>query len=307
MSSILFYPSLVSCCVPFRSIGILKVCYLAGVLVTCVQSLKQYRLTAWNAGTCLFMAWTGLGCLIQSINSIVWNKNVIYKAPVYCDISSRIQVALNVAVPACTLCITHRLFKIATATTMMPTGAKKRRAVMTDLCIGLGIPILQMILQYVVSGRRYLLFEDFCPYPATVGMLPSFFLVLAWPVAISVISFVYGVRATYAFYKRRQQLKEIMSCNPGLNRGRYFRLMALSSIDIFATIPLATYYMVNDVKRGVRPWISWEDTHSYYSRVIPVPALIWKNDPDVAQVLEMYRWSLVLCAFVFFCLLRICG
>jgi pheromone a factor receptor len=76
--------------------------------------------------------------------------------------------------------------------------------------------------------------------------------------------------------------------------------MALSSIDIFATIPLATYYMVKDVKRGVRPWISWEDTHSYYSRVIPIPALIWKNDPDEAQVLEMYRWSLVLCAFVFF-------
>jgi hypothetical protein len=101
---------------------------------------------------------------MQSINSIVWNKNVIDKAPVYCDIcrfmilsslgrlmnhptASRIQVALNVAVPACTLCITHRLFKIATAKTVMPTGAKKRRAVMADLCIGLGIPILQMILR----------------------------------------------------------------------------------------------------------------------------------------------------------------
>jgi pheromone a factor receptor len=42
--------------------------------------------TAWNTGTCLFMVWTGLGCLLQSINSIVWNKNIVNRAPIYCDI-----------------------------------------------------------------------------------------------------------------------------------------------------------------------------------------------------------------------------
>lgn len=41
---------------------------------------------AWNTGTCLFMFWTGLGCLFQFINSIVWNKNIIDRAPIYCDI-----------------------------------------------------------------------------------------------------------------------------------------------------------------------------------------------------------------------------
>jgi pheromone a factor receptor len=32
------------------------------------------------------MAWTGIGCLIQCVNSIVWNGNIINRAPVYCDI-----------------------------------------------------------------------------------------------------------------------------------------------------------------------------------------------------------------------------
>jgi hypothetical protein len=41
---------------------------------------------ARNTGTCLFMIWTGLGCLMQCINSIVWNKNMVNRAPVYCDI-----------------------------------------------------------------------------------------------------------------------------------------------------------------------------------------------------------------------------
>ena len=43
---------------------------------------------AWNTGTCLYMIWTGLGCLLQCVNSIVWNKNTVNRAPVYCDICS---------------------------------------------------------------------------------------------------------------------------------------------------------------------------------------------------------------------------
>ena len=44
------------------------------------------RILAWNTGTCLFMAWTGLGCLNYFINSIIWNGNTVNWAPVWCDI-----------------------------------------------------------------------------------------------------------------------------------------------------------------------------------------------------------------------------
>jgi pheromone a factor receptor len=119
---------------------------------------------AWNVGTCLYMIWTGLGCLLQSINSMVWNKNMIDRAPIYCDIcksldvfslersltlrhltATRIQVALNVAIPACSLCINRRLYKIATVNVVMTTHADKRRAIIQDLLIGVGLPILQII------------------------------------------------------------------------------------------------------------------------------------------------------------------
>ena len=110
------------------------------------------------------MIWTALGCLLQGINSIVWNKNMINRAPVYCDIGkfvdplslerslvlrhrtvTRIQVALNVAIPACSLCINRRLYKVATAKVMMPSDAEKRRAVIQDSLIGVGLPILQIV------------------------------------------------------------------------------------------------------------------------------------------------------------------
>jgi pheromone a factor receptor len=110
------------------------------------------------------MFWTGIGCLMQCVNSIVWNKNMIDRAPIWCDIckffhpfslertltlrlptATRIQVALNVAIPACSLCINRRLYKIATVKAVVVSHADRRRAIIHDLLIGVGLPILQMI------------------------------------------------------------------------------------------------------------------------------------------------------------------
>ena len=60
-------------------------------------------------------------------------------------IVTHIQVAENVAIPACSLCINRRFYKIATAKVAITTSAERRRAVIQDLLIGVGIPILQMI------------------------------------------------------------------------------------------------------------------------------------------------------------------
>lgn len=94
-----------------------------------------------------------------------------------------------------------------------------------------------------------------------------------------------------------------MSATPGgLSRGRYLRLMAIGAVEVIGTIPLGTYFIVTTAKSGVKPWVSWADTHSNYSAVAQVAGFIWKHDPMVADGLEIYRWSLVVCAFLFFAL-----
>ncbi|KAI0250459.1 STE3-like pheromone receptor, partial [Lactifluus subvellereus] len=259
-----------------------------------------WHLKARNTGTCLYMAWTGLGCLIQCINSIIWNKNMVNRAPVYCDIATRIQVGLNAAIPACSLCINRRLYKISTVQTSMATRAGKRREVIIDLLIGLGIPILQMAAQYVVSGRRYVILEDYGPILHTVLRTPSLPLFWAWPVAIGCVSLVYCVRTIYYLYKRQHQLNEIISSKCGVNRSLYIRLMMLAGVEILGTIPLGSFYISLVIKSGLGPWVSWADVHSYYSEIMQVPSIIWKHNPSSVVWLELSRWSLVLCAFLFF-------
>ena len=96
-----------------------------------------WHFQAWNAGTCLYMIWAAIGCLNQFVNSVVWHGNALNPAPIWCDIceyfsyyhmpdlvlnidqlASRILVGGAVAIPAASLCINRRLYKIATATTL---------------------------------------------------------------------------------------------------------------------------------------------------------------------------------------------
>ena len=100
-----------------------------------------WHLRSWNmqVGTCMFMIWTALACLVHFIDSIVWNGNVINWAPVWCDIgvyiflhytlrshglcvAIRIIIGVSVALPACGLCISRSLYKITVATT--PHGVR---------------------------------------------------------------------------------------------------------------------------------------------------------------------------------------
>jgi len=259
-----------------------------------------WHLEAWNTGTCMYMVWTGLACLFQCVNSIVWNNNIVNRVPVYCDMVTRFQVALNVAIPACSLCINRRLYKIATVKAVRISRSEKRRGIIIDLLIGIGLPLIQIATHYVVSGHRYDIFEDFGPIYSIVLVPQAFYLFYCWPVAIGCVSLVYCVLTIRTFYKREAQFKQFMSSNRNLNRGRYFRLMALSGIEILGTIPIGTYVIVHNIKLGVGPWISWENVHSDYSRVMQVPGFVWKNNLDVYNGLEMFRWLIVACAFIFF-------
>ncbi|KAH9956847.1 GPCR fungal pheromone mating factor [Russula compacta] len=258
-----------------------------------------WHMQAWNTGTCLYMAWIGLGCLTQCINSIVWNKNIVDRARVYCFISTRIQAGLNVAITASLLCIVRRLYKIVTMKDFMETRAEKRREVMIDLLIGLGMPILQMIFSWIISTNVYYIFEDFGPmmaYPVTPLSLALF---LTWPVVIGAVSFIYSSRTVYILYRRERELQIFLTDSP-INRSLYFRVMALAFVDILGSLPLTTYVLVHSLKGGVNPWTGWADMHSDYSTIPQLSSSFWRGRPYVANGLEFFRWLLVAFAFINF-------
>ena len=105
-----------------------------GIIISIIP--LWWHLESWNVGTCMYMIWTALACLVHFVDSIIWNGNVINWAPVWCDICTfgypftlffphgirsavRIQIAVAVAWPACGLCITRSLYNITVTTTQI--------------------------------------------------------------------------------------------------------------------------------------------------------------------------------------------
>ncbi|KAJ2926475.1 hypothetical protein H1R20_g10616, partial [Candolleomyces eurysporus] len=259
-----------------------------------------WHLEAWNTGTCLYMFWCGIGCLNMFINSIVWHGNAFNWAPVWCDISSRIVLGCSFAIPAASLCINRRLYHIASCQTVTVSRAEKRRAVMVDMAIGLGYPCLMIALQYIVQGHRFNIFEDIGCFPFTYNTPIAFVLVHCQPVLIGLISAVYCAMSIRLFRKRTAQFNELLSGHRNLTHNRYFRLMLLAGIEMACTIPLGCWTIAVNVMAGVFPWLGWADTHYGFSRVDKIPAIIWRNDPASNSGLEFTRWSIVVCAMVFF-------
>lgn len=267
--------------------------------VMCMIPLT-WHLQAMNTGTVMYMIWNGLGCLNFFINSIMFNGSVENVAPIWCDISTRFSIGQSVAVPVAALCINRRLYLISSSNTVMTTKAEKRRSVMVDLAICLGIPILQMICQYVVSGHRFDIYEDVGCYQYTWNTPAAFPLVTMWPVVIGVISAVYASLSIRAFVRRRAQFKELLSGHR-INANRYFRLMTIAGINIITVTPLGIFFLVfNATAHKVSPWVSWSDTHFNYSKVVQYPALLWRYNSGVEASLELGRWLVVLEAVLFF-------
>ena len=64
----------------------------------------------------------------------------------YDIIASRLGMGITVAIPAAILCINRRLYILASADSVLHYSTVKRREVIIDLAIGIGLPILEMIL-----------------------------------------------------------------------------------------------------------------------------------------------------------------
>ncbi|KAI9435849.1 pheromone A receptor-domain-containing protein [Lactarius indigo] len=267
-----------------------------------------WHLEAWNVGTSLYIVWAGLGCLTFFINSVIWNSSVVNVAArlpltcvVWAVIATRFMVGLNVGIPTALLVINHRLFKIVSRTAALETRAEKRRAMFIDLAIGLGIPLIHMVLQLVVEGHRFDIFEEIGCFPSTYNVSLAFPLVHIWPITISTITAVYCVLTIRLIWKSSQQLKEIQGSNKNVNHSRYMRLIALSSVQLLLILPLSIFALyINSHIIPVQRWISWEDTHFDYSRVVQFPSVAWRADTLHQAGIEASRWIVIPCAFVFF-------
>ncbi|EIM84442.1 fungal pheromone STE3G-protein-coupled receptor [Stereum hirsutum FP-91666 SS1] len=262
----------------------------------------SWHCRASSIGTCLFVTWTGLLCLVFFANSIIWNDNVIDWAPVWCDISSRFIVAMNAGFPVACLLIKRRLYNIA----RMSPVTNKSRELALELGLGLGLPVLEVGLYSTVEGHRFDIYEEAGCWPTMVILPWAYPLVICVPLIIGLINLLYGTLTIYRVVKERRALQELLPtthkiCDHPID-SHFIRLLTLSSVEVIFTIPLACLEIYIDSRNGLYTWRGWADLRYKFSRSFLYPSVIWRADGYRLAGVELNRWSPVLCAFVFFSL-----
>ncbi|KAG8719611.1 a-factor receptor [Ceratobasidium sp. 395] len=277
-------------------------------IVLCLLPLP-WHWKARNTGTLLYLGWTITGCVIYFVNSLVWAGNLRNPAPVWCDISTKLMIGLSVGITASSLCINRKLYHIATIKSVVDMRSSKKRNLIIDLLLGIGLPILVMALHYIVQDHRFDILEDYGCWPATYNTLLTVPLVLIWPIIISVASFIYAGLTIRAFLETRRQFAKALSAkSTGLNTSRYFRLMALAATEMCFSLPFSLYLLIINVNSSnLNPWISFNDTHFGFSRVDVVPFIFLNAVPQTRNLIEITRWVTPGGAFLFFAYFGLAG
>ncbi|KAF9647218.1 fungal pheromone STE3G-protein-coupled receptor [Thelephora ganbajun] len=259
--------------------------------------------SSWNAGTCLFIFWTGLSSLVWFINSIVWDGNIVNWTPVWCDISTRIAIATTIGIPASMLVIQRRTYFMVRQSATNEKTAQKRRALAIDLLIGLGLPILNMILSIIVQGHRFDILEDVGCYPAIVNTSLTYILITLWPVFIGIASFVFTVMNLSYIQRHRHSLDSWMECTPSslLTSSLYIRLVVLGFIAFGLSSMLSVRDLVSQITSGSVVWPGWNVVHADFGRVDQIPRGIWAGRGAHSGFgVELKRWVSVGCALAAF-------
>ena len=100
---------------------------------------------------------------------------------------------------------------------------------------------------------------------------------------------------------RRAQFAQFVSSTTSLTMNRYFRLMSLATLEFIFNLPISTYGLyLNITSRPIYPWKSWSDIHFDWFTIDTFPSILWRSNPTLSVTLELSRWSVVFCAFIFF-------
>lgn len=183
----------------------------------------------------------------------------------------------------------------------MDPRESKRKEMVVDLGIGLGIPLLSMALSVIPQGHRFDIFEELGCMPAIYSTIAALLLINLWPLMIGIISGIYTCLIFYTMARRNATLKVLIASHPNLTISRYWRLMILASMDILFNIPLYSYSLYLTTLT-LQPWISWDNVHSDFGFIGQYSSALWHQDAQAVTTLEYGRWVYVFCAFVAFAL-----
>ncbi|KAJ7156294.1 GPCR fungal pheromone mating factor [Mycena filopes] len=243
------------------------------------------------------IAWLALSDLIYALNSTIWAGNESLVALVWCDITTKLKIGGDIALPASAFALALQVYRI--------TLQKSRLGMPLELGICVGFPFLIMVLHTIVQGHRFDIYEDFGCNPAIYLSTPSIFILDLPPLIAATLALCFCGLALVNFVKQRQAFDRLVRVRDpktlALSKSGYLRLMSLTLLLGLWNALVIALTRASTYRHGLLPWTTWADVHADFWLVsiyplapIPRDLLAWLY----------FSWSSVpissLFVFVFF-------
>ncbi|KAF9441480.1 STE3-like pheromone receptor [Macrolepiota fuliginosa MF-IS2] len=253
---------------------------------------------ARNVATLSIILWLFIANITYAVDAIIWKDNVALIAKVWCDITTKLIIGINFALPAACLCICVHLEHVASARPgpMFIADKRRRRTFEAILCFGL--PVVFMALHYVVQGHRFDVFQGYGCRPSNYFSVPALFIIWIPPLAIATIAMVYSALALRHFLIRRLTFASILNSKSGLTTSRYVRLMLMSTFQMIWSISITIYTLSFTMQHmTLRKWTTWADVHSNFSRIDQYPIMLMPE--SVARGYYVGWWVIPISSWLF--------
>jgi len=150
-----------------------------------------------TAAICLIV-WITLFNFLSFSNAIIWGGSEfdIYTAwdgKIFCDIEIKFFIASGAGIVSSIAAIARNLARVMSdKAPVIKTKRARRRELVQDLLLCLGLPVWMMVMHYFVQPSRYLLLATTGCTPTIGDSWPSIPLVLIWPPIVSLVSAYYA-------------------------------------------------------------------------------------------------------------------
>jgi pheromone a factor receptor len=126
-------------------------------------------------------------------NSFIWPNDLSiwtgFDGAVFCDIQVKIFIAGTAGMLGAIAAMARSLAKILSDNiTVVRTKAVRRRELLKDLCLCLGIPLYMMLVHYIVQPSRYYLYSVTGCTAVVDRSWPSVVLLFIWPPVAALVA-----------------------------------------------------------------------------------------------------------------------
>ncbi|TFY82430.1 hypothetical protein EWM64_g1589 [Hericium alpestre] len=270
-------------------------------VVTLISALALFfplpwHLRAGNVAMVAMVFWLFWANIIYFVDSIVWAGNVNIVAVAWCDITTKVIIGANVALPAACLAVCVHLEQLASVRSVLTTKSSKQRRQLIEAALCFGLPIIVMALHYTVQGHRFDVIEDYGCRPSTYVSWPAILLIWVLPLLLAILTLGFATAAFTHFMRRRVDFARHLENRSALTTTRYMRLIIMSAVQMVWGVAI-TSYALWFATLTYRPYTNWADVHFDFSRIDQYVVLL--TPPELLTNLEVLWWAVPVSTWIF--------